>query len=154
MTFFTFDDDDCNADTRDVLKASAELEITEFRLFELAHRRWFGECGSERHIEELFTPYMYGGPAPHWVRQFCREVLERAGAGELDPLEFGVHPLPETDTMVRRGLRYTMLVVFLVTALHLVAILVSGYTGYGSESKAAPSPATPVKLGVEYPRVP
>lgn len=153
MTFFTYDDDDCNADTREVLKASAELEITEFHLFELAHLRWFGELGTEPKIERLFTPYMYGGPVPFWVRQYCRDVLARVDEGRLEPRDFGVDPRPEDDSMVRRGLRYTALVVSVLTTLHLIAILVGGYTGYGGGSRAAAGPVLPAQVETVVPKV-
>ena len=59
MTFFTFDDDEVPRDTLDVLAASAVLEITEFRLFELAYERWFGTEPLEVRVEPYFNRYMF-----------------------------------------------------------------------------------------------
>ena len=53
MTFFTFDDDEVPPDTRHVLQASAMLQIREFRLFELAYQRCFGEEPPEDRLEPL-----------------------------------------------------------------------------------------------------
>lgn len=127
MTFFSYDDDDIEQDALDVLSASAVLEITEFHLFELAYERWFGEPPVEENVEPVYTRYMFRAIAPFWVRQFCRDVMAREKMGVLDPREFGVFPRPESDTMVNRGLRYGMIILFVMLTLHLVAILVSKY---------------------------
>ncbi len=127
MTFFSYDDDDIEQDTLDVLSASSILEITEFRLFELAYERWFGEPPPQEKLEPVYTLYMFRANAPFWVRQFCREVLSREKNGSLDPTEFGVFPAPHSQTMFQRGLGYGMVIVFVMLTLHLIAILVSKY---------------------------
>ncbi len=127
MTFFSYDDDEIEQDALDVLSASSILEITEFHLFELAYERWFGEPAREEKVESVYTHYMFRAVAPFWVRQFCREVIARDKSGLLDPAEFGVFPLPESDSMVQRGLQYGMVILFIMLTLHLVAILVSKY---------------------------
>ncbi len=127
MTFFSYDDDDIEQDTLDVLSASSILEITEFRLFELAYERWFGEPPVQEKLESVYTLYMFRESAPFWVRQFCREVLARDKNGVLDPTEFGVFPTPHSETMLQRGLSYGMVVLFVMLTLHLIAILVSKY---------------------------
>ncbi|MDX1512629.1 MAG: hypothetical protein R3174_02700 [Gammaproteobacteria bacterium] len=127
MTFFTYDDDEIEPDTRDVLAASAELEITEFRLFELAYCRWFGEPLNETKMEQVYSGYMFQARAPYWVRHFCRDVLTHARNGDLDPRSFGVFPTPESDSMFNRGVRYSFLVFFVITTFHLIAVLVSNY---------------------------
>lgn len=127
MTFFTYDDDGIEQDTLDVLTASSALEITEFRLFELAYERWFGEPPMAEKLESIYTRYMFRANAPFWVRQYCREVMARENSGALDPKEFGVFPAPESDSMVQRGLRYGMVILFVMLTLHLIAILVAKY---------------------------
>ena len=127
MTFFTYDDDEIEPDTRDVLAASAELEITEFRLFELAYCRWFGEPLSEHKMEQVYSGYMFQARAPYWVRHFCREVLVHARNGDLDPKNFGVFPTPVSDSMFNRGVRYSFVVFFVITTFHIIAVLVSHY---------------------------
>lgn len=127
MTFFSTDDHEVPQDTRDVLEASAILQITEFHLFELAYRQWFGTSVPESHIERYYTGYMFASRTPFWVRQYCRDVLQKDYENCLDPLEFGVYPRRETDTMVKRGMRYGLIVVFVMTTLHLVAFLASRY---------------------------
>jgi hypothetical protein len=125
MTFFTFDEHEVPQDTRDVLSASAALEITEFELFTLAYVRWYGHPAQTDRMEAYYTPYMFGGRVPPWVRQYARDVIEQAHAGRLDPVVFGVHPRPETNSMARRGIRFTVVITSILVTLHLVAILVS-----------------------------
>lgn len=130
MTFFTIDDDDLAPDARDILSASAVLEITEFRLFELAYKRWFGRAASEKEIERFFVGYMFRSIVPLWVRQFCREVLALDAAGALVPRDFGVLPRPESSTMAAQGIRYLAAAVFVLAVLHVIAILVTSYSPY------------------------
>lgn len=127
MTFFSYDDDDIEQDTLDVLSASSILEITEFRLFELAYERWFGEPPLEEKMESVYTRYMFRANAPFWVRQFCREVMVRERMGILDPTDFGVFRAPEAETMVQRGIGYSLVVLLVMLTLHLIAVLVSKY---------------------------
>lgn len=127
MTFFTYDDDEIAQDTRDVLAASSELQITEFRLFELAYHRWFGEYLSEKKMERFYAGYMFNASAPFWVRHFCRDVLEHARNGNLEPEKFGVFPVPFSDSLFNRGIRYSLVVLVVITTLHLVAVLVANY---------------------------
>ena len=125
MTFFTNDDHTVPQDTLDVLAASSLLQITEFHLFELAHERWFGRQGREDELEACFAHYMFASSAPHWVRQFCRDVSIQDNDDSLDPRDFGVFPRQVSDTLARRGMRQAALLILLVVSLHLVAILVS-----------------------------
>lgn len=125
MTFFSSDDDTVPQDTLDVLAASSLLQITEFRLFELAYQRWFGRQPRERELEACFARYMFASQAPFWVRQYCRDVSIVDSEGSLDPRDFGVLPHEVSDTWVRRGLRHASLLLLLIITMHLVAILVS-----------------------------
>lgn len=78
-----------------VLDASAALEVTEFRLFELAWRRWFGSHPNPARLEHHFAAYMFAERVPLWVRSFARLILDLDARGELDPRAFGVwQPLP------------------------------------------------------------
>ncbi|MEJ2343884.1 MAG: hypothetical protein P8076_10425 [Gammaproteobacteria bacterium] len=63
------------ADVQAVLDAAAVLDITEFQVFELAHREWFGRPAPTRTIERWFAAYMFEAAVPPWVRQFTRRVL-------------------------------------------------------------------------------
>lgn len=86
-----------SADVAAVLDASAVLEVTEFRLFELAWRDWFGRAPDERRLERYFAAYMFAERVPHWVRRFARHILALDAQGRLDPRSFGIwQRLPST----------------------------------------------------------
>lgn len=102
-----------------VLDASAALEVTEFRLFELAWRNWFGGRPDERRLERYFSAYMFAERVPHWVRNFARHILDLDAQGRLDPRSFGVwQRLPST--------RMRFLVKLYVAALVLLLLVLSG----------------------------
>ena len=63
------------ADTRLVLEASTFLDITEYHLFELAYRDWFGDEPATHQVEPAFVNYMFNSIIPTWVRQFARKTL-------------------------------------------------------------------------------
>jgi len=83
-------DEQIPADVAAVLDASAALEVTEFRLFELAWHRWFGQRPRPRRIEAHFAAYMFNERVPLWVRDFARLILDLDARGELDPRAFGI----------------------------------------------------------------
>ena len=82
------------ADVRDVLDAAALLQVTEFRLFQIAYRYWHGRDTTEWSIERHFISYMFWSVVPFWVRQFCRRVLQSDAEGVLEPIDFGVEQTP------------------------------------------------------------
>jgi hypothetical protein len=127
LTFFTFDEDQLDPDESLVLGASSLLQITEFQLFELAYERWFGAQAPAQRMEGHFCAYMFGAVVPLWVRQYCREVLDRDRVGTLDPRDFGVLPRQATDTMLQQGVRYALTLLFVLGGLHLAAFLVAKY---------------------------
>lgn len=107
-----------SADVVVVLDASAALEITEFRLFELAWRDWFGRHPDERRLERCFAAYMFADRVPFWVRSFARRILDLDARGQLDPRSFGIwRRLPST--------RMRFLVKLYCAALLLLFLLLS-----------------------------
>ncbi len=78
------------ADVVAILDASAALEVTEFRLFELAFHDWYGKKADESQIEKYFAAYMFVNRVPSWVRHFARKVLSLHAQGKLNPKSFGV----------------------------------------------------------------
>ncbi len=83
-------DDVCEA-----VSASELLEITEFRLFELAYREWFGREADQAALEPPFVQYMFAQQAPAWVRHFARNVIACDRDGRLERAEFGLPPAPK-----------------------------------------------------------
>ncbi len=80
------------ADVRDVVNTSVLLEVSEFDVFRIAYARWYGQSAHDKLIERHFVHYMFGKPAPFWVRHFTRQVERRWSEGCFDPTEFGISP--------------------------------------------------------------
>jgi hypothetical protein len=108
-------------DVEEVLDASALLEITEFEVFRIAYRGWFGEPASDRTLEPFFTDYMFHDAVPVWVRHFTRHVLALSRAGRLEPREFGIVPEPYRSDTAAKGVRYLIIAVFWMSLLLLLA---------------------------------
>ena len=112
---------DIRPDVRSVMNAAALLDITEYDLFRLAYARWHGERAEDRVMEPFFVAYMFNEVVPLWVRHFARLVERLNRLGRLDPAALGVELLPATRQMVRRGVRFGVVVVTVVTTLFILA---------------------------------
>jgi hypothetical protein len=113
-------DEDIRDDVRAVLDISALLGISEFRLFHLAYRFWYGDDAAEETIERYFIPYMFHDAVPPWVRHFTNHVTSRAGEGRLDPAEYGIARRFATNADIRRGRAFAL---GLVTAMVMLVLL-------------------------------
>jgi hypothetical protein len=69
-----------SADSQQVQAAADVLEVTEFRLFEMAYREWFGKSCQEGEMEKLYMMYWFTGMSPLWVRHYSRQVLSLGSA--------------------------------------------------------------------------
>ena len=63
-------------DTEQVLYAASVLNVSEFRLFELAYEDWFGEPAREAFLEAVYMPYVVCGTTPVWVRSYARKTQQ------------------------------------------------------------------------------
>ncbi len=120
-------DENMRPDVQAVLETSAILEITDFEVFRIAYRDWFGHLALDGVIEPFFTDYMFNDIVPAWVRHFTRLVLGLAREGRLDPQRFGIEPRPVSTSMVARGLRYLIIVVLWLTILVHLAYFATRY---------------------------
>lgn len=110
-------DQEIPPDVQEVLDAAALLDITEFELFRVAHRRWFGSPIADRDIESFFADYMFSYEVPDWVRQFTHEVTRQRREGRVDPRQFGVRPPAVSDKKALKGLWYLLIVAACVALL-------------------------------------
>ncbi len=108
-----FDEKNMSDDIADVLEAAALLQVTEFRIFELAYKEWFGRRPRPYIIERYFNDYMFNQAVPGWVTHFCRRVVALGHAGELDPRDFGIYYRLPSRRMARIGQLY---IAFLLAA--------------------------------------
>lgn len=93
-----------------VVAASDALHIKEIRLFQVAFTWWFGRDASDTDVEKPFMRYLTTERAPVWVRQFAREVLARKNEGRLDPHDYGLPPIvdSELDPHLQTVLRFLL----------------------------------------------
>lgn len=115
-----FDERNTPDDVSEVLESAALLDITEFRLFQIAYNWWFGAPASEDHIEAHYIPYMFKKIVPPWVRHFTGQVLKMEAEGGVDPEVFGIYPPQSTASDRSKGAIYTF---YLVTACLIIYLL-------------------------------
>lgn len=116
-------DEDLDREQFDLLEAAAQLQVTEFKLFELAYRDWYGHPPKHQVIEVYFRNYMFNRIIPVWVSHFARVIVEKSQAGTLDPRDYGIYQRLPSRRMQRIGQAYT--------AMLLVAFVILMYMAYG-----------------------
>ncbi len=116
-------DEDVPDDVQAVVGVSALLGVSEFRLFEIAYRFWYGRAADERTIERHFAPYMFGDVVPPWVRHFSQRVLAHERDGTLEPEAFGVRPRHASAADIHRGRMFAVCLITAMVALVLLAEL-------------------------------
>lgn len=105
----------------EVLECASLLEVSEYRVFEMAHRARFGATGDRARLERLFLAYLYRDRVPPWVALFARGVAARGRAADFDPAEYGVVHPPPRRTMVYLGVRYALWTAAALAAIALAA---------------------------------
>ena len=122
-----FDEKRMSSDVADVLEAAGLLEVTEFELFRIAYRRWFGANIGDDGLERHYLPYMFKKDVPAWVRHLAREVIAKAEDEVLEPQDYGVMPRPLTMDMYNRGLRYCLWIAVIMGTLMTGAATVAEF---------------------------
>jgi len=92
MGWTAFHYDDTPADYVLVADTAGLLEISEFRVFQLAFGEWYGRDIRDYEAEDYFTVFMYQDRVPFWVRRFCHKIQDLNDAGRLNPRDFGIKP--------------------------------------------------------------
>lgn len=101
-----------------VTEAAAALDIAEIAVFRRAWSEWYGVPPDEGRIEPPFVVYMFGGPAPMWVRAYARRIVAEHRRAVLDPRAWGVR-----SSYVRNPLcGYLLAVVSVLILIVLVAL--------------------------------
>jgi hypothetical protein len=116
-------------DSQQVLEVAGLLDISEFRLFQLAFVRWYGHAPDRYSLEWEFEAYMFYQKVPFWVRYFCREAISQERAGQFDPERFGVHPSP--------GNRRSMLMGIIFATVPIIVLLILLLLGYSFPESGA-----------------
>ncbi|MFP3874356.1 MAG: hypothetical protein ACLFQT_02765 [Thiohalophilus sp.] len=118
---FLFPDKPLPPDLQALLDAVGLLDISEFRLFELAYEAWYGEPATPEKLEYEFARYMFRDEVPFWVRHYARHVLKLARRHQLDTSTMGMACLSAGHAGLRRGLRLFSGLVFLLVFLIILA---------------------------------
>ncbi len=114
-------DENLAPDVDSVLNATALLDVTEWDFFNLAYDRWHGGPADQGIMESIFAAYMFNDVVPLWARHFARLVERLYRRGLLDRRALGVERLPSSRQMVRRGVRYAVLITTVLIALIVLA---------------------------------
>ncbi len=79
-------------DAAAVRASAALLDVSEYQIFRMGWRAWFGTPPGAGNtvLDRCFSRYMQGGAVPLWVRRFARSVL----SGEPVPGCFRPHRRP------------------------------------------------------------
>ncbi len=117
-------------DAARVAAAAALLDTTEFQLFALAWRHWYGRPAGEAELERWYVPYMFEDRVPVWVRDYVRGIERAAASGTLDRRDYPetLQP-PATPRRRRLGLEGLALIVLLLAFLLWLAQHVAGLLG-------------------------
>ncbi len=116
-----FDENNIPDDVWQVLRTASILNIGEFRVFEIAYHRWFGNYATEEAIECHFVPYMFEDRVPMWVRAFCFHVLSNYEYGTLELRRYGITPPVSTKDQQFRSLEYLIWIFAALVVLFLLA---------------------------------
>ena len=56
--------------------AAKVLNVSEFSLFELAYRQWFGVNAKEVLLDKVFIDYIAYETVPFWARHYARQTIK------------------------------------------------------------------------------
>lgn len=117
---------DRNTDDRTlVTEAAAALDTAEIAVFRRAWLHWYGDWPDEDRIVASFIPYMFGGSAPVWVRDYARRVVSAQRHGHFVPHRWGF-----SSTYVRNPLLGYALAVVAAATLIILVVLASAAAEY------------------------
>ncbi len=93
------------------------LKVSQFELFRIAHREWFGREADEKALESVFVRFLFSQSPPAWVRHFVRHASRLADRGRLDPTVFGLPPWPRETMSVTEFDRWSVAIYACVLAM-------------------------------------
>ena len=93
------------------------LDISEFRLFEMAYENWFGSEATQEAMDDFFGSYLKSGLIPFWLRNMVRTIICEYQKGNLTPSRFGIDQPHVSPSRNRLGWVLMGLFYFLVFAI-------------------------------------
>ncbi len=125
MGWASFHYNDTPADCMLVADTAGLLEITEFRVFQLAFGEWYGREIRDHEAEDYFTSFMYFDRVPFWVRRFCHKILDLHEAGNLNPRDYGIVP----ERFEYRLLRWAVRGMTVILAIFIILLFLANTAG-------------------------
>ena len=121
MGWISIQYEDMPADCVLVAHTAGLLEITEYRVFQLAFFDWYGRHIRDYEAEDYFTAFMYYDRVPFWVRRFCHKIQDLREEGHLEPRDFGIRP----DHFESRLLRWAVTAVSIMLAFLVILVFLA-----------------------------
>lgn len=106
-------------DAQQVEEAAAILNVSEFRLFELAYHDWFGVFAKENKLESAYMPYVVCGTVPCWLRHFSRKTLQLCDEAGLFLPDLSAHASTFASALI--SIKIWSFILFLSVISTLVA---------------------------------
>lgn len=108
-------DREASDDTSALGRTAERLAVSEYRVFELAYRNWYGRVPETALLEQIYGRYLDRTELPHWVRDFTRRV----DAG-IESCPVSDHQLPAAGIAV--AVAFGLVVVGVMVLLVLLAL--------------------------------
>lgn len=102
-----------------VAETAGLLDVSEFELFDLAYRDWYGRAAAPAELERNFARFMFQDVVPFWLRRYCRRIRRPIRHG---PAARGSLPTP-AGRLPARPRRWLLLVAVWLLLLPTVLVL-------------------------------
>lgn len=124
-----------------VAQAAALIEVSEYRLFALAHVWWTGQPPPAGLLEVAFGGYLHTGRVPSWVRHYARSLLAADMGDPGERRRLGLDHLPPPALASRRA--GWLAIAAVVGGAALALAIVATYPPYSAmpEARAGSPPA-------------
>jgi hypothetical protein len=94
------------------------LDISEFKLFEIAYVNWYGSEATKKALDGFFGSYLKSELVPFWLRDMVRRIICKHRKGNLTPSDFGInHP---RGSRFERRLGWILVVLFNILVFAIV----------------------------------
>ena len=115
-------------ETHDVAATASILNISEFDVFCLAYRNWFGKLADSNEISRIFDSYLKNNTVPMWVRDFNRKIQQLYDNNELDStIELGFNSADQRSIVLYKNILLGSIIIigllFIVVLLLHLAML-------------------------------
>ena len=82
------------------------LEVSEYEVFQLAHKDWYGKRMIDTTMNYRFENYMEDAVVPFWVWNFVKGVIEKYEKDQVNPSDYGIEPTVLTKSQKKLGWLY------------------------------------------------